>query len=75
MFDKKKIDGLLKSSGLASELDDTQYNWAFNDAGLDSLDVYSLLSEIETQCGINVSDADFEGMSSLNDLIAYLNKN
>lgn len=58
---------------LAIDLDKLQDNMSFVEAGADSLDLFSIISEIEEAAGLNIPDEDVEKVSTLNDLASYLN--
>lgn len=75
MIDQTKILEILEKSGseVAPSLD--EFDLTFQAIGLDSLDVYNFLSELEVELGINISDEDFENMSTLRDVIGFINNN
>jgi len=74
MIDQNKIREILKQAGLEINPSEEDFGKAFQEIGLDSLDVFSFLSEIEMAVGISISDSDFEKINTLNDVISFLNK-
>lgn len=46
-----------------------------NDLGADSLDVVELVMELEDEFDMEISDEDAEGMSTVGDAVAYIEKN
>jgi acyl carrier protein len=73
MIDQTKILEILKQSGLEVEPTAEDFDKPFSDIGLDSLDVFNFLSEIEVALGASISDSDFESINTFNDLIRFLN--
>ncbi|MFB1489891.1 MULTISPECIES: acyl carrier protein [unclassified Thiocapsa] len=73
MIDQSQLLALLQKSGSDVEPALEDFDKAFNEIGLDSLDVYNFLSEIEVELGKKVSDEDFQRFNSLNDVLAFLN--
>lgn len=45
------------------------------DLGADSLDVVELVMELEDEFDMEISDEDAEGMSTVGDAVAYIEKN
>ena len=74
MIDQNKIQEILKQAGLEINLSEEDFGKKFQEIGLDSLDVFSFLSEIEMAVGISISDSDLEKINTLNDVISFLNK-
>jgi len=73
MIDHAKILEILEQSGLDVELIAADFDKPFSDIGLDSLDVFNFLSEVEVVLGASISDSDFESINTFNDLIRFLN--
>ena len=46
-----------------------------NDLGADSLDLVELIMEFEKEFGISIPDEDAEKIGTVNDAIAYIEKN
>ena len=73
MIDQNKIREILKQAGLDINPSEDDFDKSFRDLGIDSLDVFSFLSEIEMAEDIAISDSDFEKINTLNDVISFLN--
>ena len=74
MIDKEKIREILNQAGLDIIPSDDDFNKPLNGIGLDSLDIYNFLSEIEVATGKSISDSEFEHLDTLNDVIGFFNK-
>lgn len=73
MIDQDKIREILKESGLDIEPTTEDFEKSFAEIGLDSLDVFSFLSEIEVQLGKSFSEAEYGELKNLNDVLKLLN--
>ena len=73
MVDQQKIMDILKASGSDAEPSTEDFDRSFSEIGLDSLDVYNFLSEIEVSLGKKVSDEEFQNLNTLNDVINFVN--
>ena len=73
MVDQQKILDILKASGSDVEPSTEDFDRSFSEIGLDSLDVYNFLSEIEVNLGKKVSDEEFQNLNTLNDVINFVN--
>lgn len=73
MIDQKKIQEILKQSGLEINTTAKDFDKPFADIGLDSLDVYGLLSEIEVETGKSFTEEEYDDLRSLGDIIRLLN--
>tara|TARA_Y100001968_G_C18780598_1_gene446510 strand:+ start:217 stop:447 length:231 start_codon:yes stop_codon:yes gene_type:complete len=73
MLDIKKLVELLDESGYEGDLE-IDNNKSFKDNGIDSLDVFSWLSTIESDVGISISDEDLPEIKTPNMLLDYINK-
>lgn len=74
MIDQKKIHELLIQAGTEVVLTENDFDKPFKEIGLDSLDIFNFLGEIEESLGRPISDEDFENLNTLNDVIEFLNK-
>jgi len=74
MIDENKIKEILKQAGLEVEPKEEDFDKLFSEIGLDSLDVFSFLSEIEIVLGKSFSEEEFAGLKNLNNVIDILNK-
>ena len=73
MVNQSQLLSILQKSGSDAEPAMEDFDKPFNEIGLDSLDVYNFLSEIEVELGKIVRDEDFERINSLNDVLTFLN--
>jgi acyl carrier protein len=48
---------------------------ALVDLGLDSLDMYEMIYEIETEFGVKVPDTEIANLTTVGDLVTYIEKN
>lgn len=64
---------IARIDSLVIDLDKLEDNISFFEAGADSLDLFSIISEIEEAAGFNIPDEDIEKVSTLSDLANYLN--
>jgi acyl carrier protein len=48
---------------------------ALVDLGLDSLDMYEMIYEIETEFGVKIPDAEIANLTTVGDLVGYIEKN
>ena len=73
MIGREKIAEILKSAAIDVDIKPEDYDRPFSDIGIDSLDVFSFLSEIEIQFGVSFSEEEFSNMKTLTDVIKKLN--
>ena len=73
MIDQKKILEILNQSGVELTLSEEDFSKHFKEIGIDSLDVFNFLAEIEVVLGKSISDSEFENINTLNDVISFLN--
>lgn len=73
MIDQQKIREILLQAGLEISPSEEDFEKPFKEIGIDSLDLYSFLSEIEMALGKSISDSEFESINTLNDVISFLN--
>ena len=73
MIDEAKILETLKFSGLDHELTGADFNKPFRMIGIDSLDLFNFLTELEEAFGIHIQDSDVEEFRNLNDVKNFLN--
>lgn len=74
MIDEAKIREIIKQAGLEIDSGSDEFDKTFSEIGLDSLDVFGLLSEIDITLGRSFSEEEFSKLSTLNDIIKILNK-
>lgn len=71
---KQKITEIvLRVSSEASLNDDDDYDRSLSEIGVDSLDVMSVLLEIQEDLGISIPDEDVDNLSTVNLIINYVN--
>lgn len=73
MIDAEKLVEILEKSGSDLKPAADDFGKPFSDIGLDSLDVYNLLVEVELAVGRKISDDDFQRINSLSDIIKFFN--
>ena len=64
---------ILKQAGLEIEPSDEDFTKTFSEIGLDSLDVFSLLSAIEDTFERQFSEEEYAQSNNLNDIIRLVN--
>ncbi len=74
MVNEETIKEALGNTGSDVELTTSDFTKPYKDIGLDSLDVFNLLTELELVTGKEISDEDFSELESLKDIIDHLNK-
>jgi len=73
MIDKDQIIKIIEDIDIDVKADDIDFNKPLKELGLDSLDAFNLISEVETIFDKKISDDTFEKIVSLNDLLKSLN--
>ena len=69
-----QIASALEKADVQAEADLEQHKDAtFAELGLDSLDIFNLLLELETITGKSVPDEDIDNIGSINDILAFYN--
>lgn len=72
MFDEIKK---LMVDNLGLEADEIQESTEFKkDLGIDSLDLFELVSEVEEIYGVEIAAEDLEGIVSVKNLVDYIEK-
>ena len=73
MLSKTQIEEIMQNAGLAVDLQSPiPTNEEFSELGLDSLDVFNIFIELESQAGIQVPDSDIEKLQTIDNIHAYL---
>ncbi|WP_199543129.1 acyl carrier protein [Paraburkholderia kururiensis] len=70
MKDTEQRVKLIVSETLAIE--NVSNDKSFSDLGADSLEIYELLSAIEAEFGIEISDGDVGGIRTTREIVDYL---
>jgi len=73
MMDQKKIREILAQAGLEVTPTAEDFDKPFKDIGLDSLDVFNFLSEVEAVTGKSFSDDEFVELKTLADVMLMVN--
>jgi len=73
MIDKDQIIKIIEDIDIDVKSEDIDFNKPLKELGIDSLDVFNLISEVETIFDKKISDDTFEKIISLNDLLKFLN--
>lgn len=71
MLDKKDIKKVFDEVGLNIDVDQVDASVPLNSVGVDSLDFFNVLVELEKLTGTTVPDEDVDKLSSIDDIIAY----
>lgn len=53
---------------------DVQLEKGLQDLGLDSLDMYEMIYEIETEFGVKIPDTEVANLSTVGDLVSFIEK-
>ncbi|MBF8731398.1 acyl carrier protein [Pseudomonas guariconensis] len=71
-----KVKELLKEAGVSVDVSTiTDNNQSLREVyGLDSLDMFNVLLEIQAYTGREVPESDIEGLRTVNDFVAYFSK-
>lgn len=72
MINEKKMIELINEMDLDIKIKTEDLKKPFDELGMDSLDVFNLISEVEIYKKIKISDSDFEKIKSINDLIILI---
>jgi len=73
MIKKDQIIKIIEDMDINVKVEDINFSKPLKEIGLDSLDVFNLISEVETIYDKKISDDIFEKIGSLNDLLKFLN--
>ncbi len=73
MLTEQQVINVINNMGLDVNLDaeNTSTDESFRSLGIDSLDVFNLLIEVETLTGRNVPDGDVEQLTSIKKIVKY----
>ncbi|MDH0732169.1 acyl carrier protein [Pseudomonas sichuanensis] len=71
-----KVKELLKEAGVSVDVSTiTDNDQSLREVyGLDSLDMFNVLLEIQAHTGREVPESDIEGLRTVNDFVAYFSK-
>lgn len=71
-IDKNQLQEILERAGCEAIIDDSSFDKSFSDIGLDSLDFYNFITEIQVEFSKEISDQDYDKLKTLNDVFAFL---
>ena len=74
MISSEQIIQILIKSEALTESSELQPDSLFADHGVDSLDIFSLLLDVQEEAGVEISDDDVDGLTLINAIIEYVNK-
>ena len=72
MIQEQDIRDAIKAAGVDVDPYKIPADKPFKDAGLDSLDVFNSLLEVEKLTGQEIPDDDFDKVQSISALLAYI---
>ena len=68
-MDRSQVVALVAQSGAVQDMDRFDPAKSFNENGVDSLDVYTILLTVEEHLGIKFSDAESAMLNSVDDIV------
>ena len=68
-----EIRTLVEGTNVVKDMSALRDNVSFGDAGIDSLDVFSIFLAIEEAYGIKIPDEDLDNINSIETIVEYLN--
>lgn len=71
MLNEESIKAAMKSAGIGVDIDGIPVDGKFQDYGLDSLDVFNLLLEVQEQTGREIPDNDVPKLYSIAAILDY----
>jgi acyl carrier protein len=75
MLDEEVMKQIMHKVSPELTLDADKYlDTSFKELGLDSLDVFSLMSEVEDLCGVSINDDEFVTILTPRNLIDFVNR-
>ena len=67
------IRAIVEETNVVRDMSALRDEMTFDDAGIDSLDVFSIFLAIEETYGIKIPDEDLENINSIETIVEYLN--
>tara|TARA_R110000851_G_C13099132_1_gene567970 strand:+ start:7145 stop:7381 length:237 start_codon:yes stop_codon:yes gene_type:complete len=74
MIDMNTIDAAMKAAAIDKSAFDLDPKVRLSEQGLDSLDTFNILLELQDETGVTVSDEEIEGLSNLELIIEHFNR-
>lgn len=71
MLLKQDVIDIIKELGISVDINEVKDDTTLKSLGIDSLDVYNLIIELEMKTGRNVSDDDVDKLSTINSIVEY----
>ena len=74
MVSAEQIIQMLVKSEAVTNAEELKADSLFSDHGLDSLDIFSLLLDVQEETGVEISDDDVDDLVSVNAIVDYIKK-
>lgn len=74
MVDENVVREAMKKVNIKADVDALSLGGDFSEFGLDSLDIYDLLLEMQELTGIEVSDSDIKMLTTINSVVQYFSR-
>lgn len=71
MLTEEQVRAAMRAAGISVDIDAIELNDKFRDRGLDSLDVFNLLIELQAETGREVPDKDVPLLDSTAAILNY----
>ncbi|MBV7564463.1 MULTISPECIES: acyl carrier protein [unclassified Pseudomonas] len=71
MLTEEQVKAAMRAAGVSADIDAIGLNDKFSESGLDSLDVFNLLIELQADTGQQVPDKDVPLLESIAAIINY----
>lgn len=68
-----EIRALVEGTNVVRDMSALRDDISFGDAGIDSLDVFSIFLAVEETYGIKIPDEDLDEINSIETIVEYLN--
>jgi acyl carrier protein len=69
-----EIRAIIEKTNVVKDMSTLGDDLSFGDAGIDSLDVFSIFLAIEETYGIKIPDEDLDAINSIETIVDYMNK-
>ncbi|AAP56575.2 phosphopantetheine-binding protein [Mycoplasmoides gallisepticum] len=66
------INNIAKKKKMAVTINDSNINKSYKELGIDSLDLFDIIVELESEFNIEFSDEKLMKIKTINDLILYI---
>lgn len=68
----EQIKDIIKESGTAADIENMTATDLFADNGIDSLDIMTILLEVQEQTSVKIPDQDIDQLTSIQAIIDYI---